>query len=97
MKEFFEHNPDSAFSSVSTEAFSGWLSYRAAYKYDAGGYEGLARVSLKGGSMITEGDSLRIADADEVLVLVRITPLENANLSVRPSRAKGVVTFTARL
>lgn len=35
--------------------------------------------------MITEGDSLRIADADEVLVLVRITPLENANLSVRPS------------
>ena len=91
----FEHNLDSAFSSVSTEAFSGWLSYRAAYKYDAGGYEGLARVSLKGGSMITEGDSLRIADADEVLVLVRITPLENANLSVR--RAKGVVTFTARL
>ena len=81
----FEHNLDSAFSSVSTEAFSGWLSYRAAYKYDAGGYEGLARVSLKGGSMITEGDSLRIADADEVLVLVRITPLENANLSVRPS------------
>lgn len=78
----FEHNLDSAFSSVSTEVFSGWLSYRAAYKYDAGGYEGLARVSLKGGSMITEGDSLRIADADEVLVLVRITPLENANLSV---------------
>jgi alpha-L-fucosidase 2 len=84
----FEHNLDSAFSSVKAEAVSGWLSYRAGYKYDAGGYEGLARVTVKGGSMTAEGDSLRITDAEEVLVLIRITPREEARLSVRSSVQK---------
>lgn len=84
----FEHNLDSAFSSVKAEAVSGWLSYRAGYKYDAGGYEGLARVTVKGGSMTAEGDSLRITDAEEVLVLIRITPLEEARLSVHSSVQK---------
>lgn len=42
------HNLDSAFLSVETEAVPGWLSYKANYWNDPGGYEGLARVTLKG-------------------------------------------------
>ena len=38
--------------------------------------------------MTAEGDSLRITDAEEVLVLIRITPLEEARLSVHSSVQK---------
>lgn len=83
----FEHNLDSAFLSVERGAVPGWLTYRAAYANDPGAYEGVARVTQQGGKMKQEGSCLKIEGADEILVLVRITPLkdnknsEEANVS----------------
>lgn len=74
----FGHDLDSAFLSVEQGATPGWLTYRAAYSKDPGGYEGLARVTLKGGKMECDGKRLIIRDAEEVLMLVRITPLNNS-------------------
>jgi len=77
----FEHNLDSAFRSVNSSATSGWLMYQAAYSTTPGGYDGLARVTLKGGRMTVDEESLKIEDAEEVLVVIRITPLADINLS----------------
>lgn len=82
----FEHNLDSAFASIRTHAETdGWLSYHAKYAKDSGGYDGLARVTVKGGKMIQKGTSLYIENADEVLVVIRITPLSDGNSSVESS------------
>ena len=77
----FEHNLDSAFTFVKSAAESGWLTYRAGYRQDPGGYEGLARGTWKGGSMKPEGSVLQVEDADEVLIVVRITPLVDGKVS----------------
>lgn len=48
----FEHDLDNAFATVENDALDGgWLTYRASYAKDSGGYEGLARVTTKGGSL----------------------------------------------
>lgn len=73
--EHFEHSLDSAFRSIRAEADpKGWLCYRAAYRNTPGGYTGLARVVNRGGSIIQDGRRLNVRGADEVLLLVRITP-----------------------
>ncbi|MDR2915027.1 MAG: glycoside hydrolase family 95 protein [Tannerella sp.] len=69
------HNLDSAFLFVETDAELGWLTYRANYTNDPGGYEGLAKVVLKGGKMEKDHSYLHIKNAEEVLILVSITPL----------------------
>lgn len=80
--DHFEHSLDNAFEFVEKETTPGWLSYRAAYNNNPGGYEGLARVTLTGGEMKQDGSNLTIENADEVLVLVRISPLEDGNKSI---------------
>ncbi len=75
----FDHDLDNAFLPVKNEATSGWLTYRARYAKDPGGYEGLARVTLEGGRMQQKGNCLEIENADEVLVILRVTPLEDGN------------------
>lgn len=77
----FEHNLDSAFTFVESGADAGWLTYRAGYSQDPGGYEGLARITLKGGHLEQNGSSLKVEDADEILILVRITPLSDSRIS----------------
>lgn len=84
----FEHNLDSAFRSVNSRAMPGWLMYQAAYSTTPGGYDGLARVTLKGGRMAVKGESLKIEDAEEVLVVIRIIPLADINLSDVPAVKK---------
>jgi len=66
---------NNVFSSVTNEATLGWLKYHASYTNDPGGYDGLARVTIKGGQMKVVGNQLLIKDAAEILVLIRITPL----------------------
>lgn len=75
------HNLDSAFLWCEKYASYGWLGYRAAYTNNKGGYEGLARVSVRGGNMLQKDSKLVICDADEVLVIMRITPLVDTNVS----------------
>lgn len=76
-----------AFSSITSgaqledNAASGWLKYHASYAYDAGGYDGLARVTIKGGQMSVNENYLQIKNADEVLIVMRITPLEFGSTS----------------
>lgn len=64
------------FSSVTSSAEPGWLKYHASYTHDAGGYEGLARVTIKGGEMKVVENRLQIKNADQILIVMRITPLE---------------------
>lgn len=77
----FDHNLDSAFLSVKNGSMPGWLTYRAAYSKDPGGYEGLARVTIKNGQMYQKDNGLKIEEADEILIVMRITPLEYAKYS----------------
>ena len=74
---------DTAFTSVTNQSEPGWLTYRAKYALDSGGYEGLARVTHVGGSMVKVGNALTLTDADELLVLVRISPLADGSTSVK--------------
>ncbi|WP_413666880.1 glycoside hydrolase N-terminal domain-containing protein [Mucilaginibacter sp. Mucisp86] len=65
-----------AFRSITSNATSdGWISYHAQYANDSGGYEGLARVTIKSGSFKTDGKRLSIENATEILLVLRITPL----------------------
>lgn len=91
----FEHNLDSAFLSVESGATPGWLTYRAAYSKNPGGYEGLARVTLKGGKMEHEGGRLKIENADEILILVRITPLADHKISEKTTVHKELAGLPA--
>jgi alpha-L-fucosidase 2 len=66
-----------AFSSVKSGAEeSGWLTYHAQYANDSGGYEGLARVVTKGGQLSVVNKRLQINNAEEIVLLIRITPLQ---------------------
>lgn len=85
----FEHNLDSAFTEVMRSAEPGWLMYRAGYTKTPGGYEGVGRVTLKGGRMIAADGYIKIEDAEEILVVVRITPLSDKKLSsIKPVKAE---------
>jgi alpha-L-fucosidase 2 len=61
-------------SDAIAEGASGWLTYDAEYGHDNGAYSGLARVTLKGGRLERENGRLHVKDADEILVVLRITP-----------------------
>lgn len=71
----FEHNLDNTYSSVSNEAIPGWLTFHADYSKAPNGYEGLARVTTKGGYSIQENNKLRIEGAEEILIVIQITIL----------------------
>lgn len=74
----FDHCLDSAFTSVSSSACdNGWLVYRADYRYDDGGYEGVVKVIPYGGKMAAHGSELTVTGADSVLLLMAINPLDD--------------------
>ncbi|TWT75763.1 hypothetical protein CA13_73360 [Planctomycetes bacterium CA13] len=70
-----------AFNSITTDAAPGWLFYHADYALDRGGYEGVARVTTVGGTTVQDDETLQIQDADRVLILIRIQPLEDGKVS----------------
>ena len=63
----------------------GWLTYRSSFtrrwKGSLQGYEGVSRVVVIGGNSVTEGDSMRISGADEVMLMTRIELLQNYDSS----------------
>ncbi|MEN8128141.1 MAG: glycoside hydrolase N-terminal domain-containing protein [Planctomycetota bacterium] len=67
--------------SVKTRAIPGWLIYDADYGFDPGGYQGVARVTSKGGTMSIDGDQMAISGADEILVLIRIVAQKDGSAS----------------
>lgn len=98
----FDHDLDRAFRPIDNDvlpaagstATTGWLTYRAAYAKDTGGYEGVARVTTQGGQIHGEGKTLRVKDADEILIVLRVTPLEYA-LRSQMEQAKKELTGLA--
>jgi hypothetical protein len=87
--EHFEHDLDHAFSEVNREASGHWLTYHAAYDKDPGGYDGVTKVTLRGGNIQTKGKSLIVRNAEEVLIIVSIVPQEDArNASLDAVKAR---------
>ncbi|KPK49603.1 MAG: hypothetical protein AMK72_04080, partial [Planctomycetes bacterium SM23_25] len=68
-----------------TAAARGWLFYDVEYGFDPGGYEGVARVTTKGGNMSADGGKLTVSGADEILIVLRILPQEDGSVLQRRS------------
>lgn len=81
------------FSAVNQSASLGWLKYHAGYSADPGGYDGLARVTNRGGQMKVVQDHLEIENADEILITMRITPLTFGATSQQVAAMNELVTF----
>ena len=73
-----------------TAAASGWLYYDVEYGLDPGGYQGVARVTAKGGNMSAEGDELTVTGADEILIVIRVLPQKDASVSQRDAIRKAL-------
>ena len=58
-----------------------WLTYRSSFqkqwKGSLQGYEGVSRIIVRGGKTISNGDSISVSGADEVLVLTKIELLND--------------------
>ena len=76
-------------SEVSTSAEGPWLTYRSRFKRSwtgsLRGYEGMARVVNRGGTLKVDGKQIQVADADEVLVLLRVSVLPDYARSQLPT------------
>jgi hypothetical protein len=72
-------NLDTAFQQVRSHASPGWLFYQAQYGKDPGGYSGTARVTLRGGLSRCDGNRLHVQASDEILIVLRITPLNDGS------------------
>lgn len=60
---------------VEIRASPGWLTYQSSFARSAGGYQGVARVVVRGGSSRAAGRKLEVRGADDVLVMIRIEPV----------------------
>ena len=79
---------------TTAEARPGWLTYRARFKRSwpgsLQGYEGAARVLVRGGTAVARGDRIRVEGVDEVLVLARIELLQDFSQSRLPTIEQGL-------
>ncbi len=80
-----------------TAADKEWLTYRCSFKRSwpgsLQGYEGVSRVVVTGGSTSIEGNGIRIAAADGVLVLTKIELLKDFNQSGIDSLKKVILSI----
>jgi len=70
-----------------TGAETTWLTYRSSFKKQwkgsLQGYEGVSRIVVRGGKTITQGDSISVSGANEVLVFTKIELLnDNTNSQI---------------
>ncbi len=87
-----------AFNSIKSRVHeNGWLTYHAQYAKDSGGYEGLARMVTKGGKFSVVNNQLHVNDAQEIVVIIRITPLQygviTQEIAVRNELSQLPVTY----
>jgi len=73
-----------------TAAAPGWLYYDVEYGLDPGGYEGVVRVTTRGGKMSAEGARLTVRGADEILIVVRVVPQKDASVRQQESIRKAL-------
>ncbi|MTI27488.1 glycosyl hydrolase family 95 catalytic domain-containing protein [Fulvivirga kasyanovii] len=73
---------------MTAKAEGTWLTYKSEFKkkYEGGleGYEGVGRLILSGGTAKTDGRSIEISQADEVLLLIKIRPNYHYEQSLIP-------------
>jgi alpha-L-fucosidase 2 len=86
---------DGAFSAWRAEAAEWGLYQYADYATDRGGYESVVRVETSGGTRRAEGSSLMIEDAESVLLLMRIHPLDDAADSRKDERRRELAEIPA--
>lgn len=70
----FDHDLANAFKTITSKVSEGWLEYHAEYATTIRGYDGIGRVTHKGGVMSALNDKLRIEGADEVMVVIKTVP-----------------------
>jgi hypothetical protein len=95
--------PEQAFNAgikdVALHAEGQWLTYHSTFRRtwpgSPQGYDGVARVVARGGSTYTEADQIVVQDATEVLVLLRIGLLADANQPCIPVLKKGLSAIRA--
>ena len=63
--------------SIESYAYNESIVYRSAYALTPGGYEGVCRVVPRGGETTVHGAGLRVRDAESVLILCTVKPLED--------------------
>jgi len=68
---------DGGFKTPNIEIGSQWFRFRLAYAKTIRGYESLTRVIVNGGSSAVSNGWLEIKNADSVLLLTKIIPLED--------------------
>jgi hypothetical protein len=60
-------------SKVTTER--DWITFANIYREGKGGYDGALRITTRGGRTESDGTKIRITDAEEALVVMRLEPL----------------------
>ncbi len=95
--------PEQAFNAgikdVAVHAEGQWLTYHSTFRRtwpgSLHGYEGVARVLAKGGSTYAESDQIVVQGATEVLVLLRIGLLTDANQPCIPGIKRAISAIRA--
>jgi len=62
----------------SAAADDAWLLFKCLYEVGKGGYYGIVRLHLSGGSMSIQDNIIKIKDAGEVLMIARVVPFEDS-------------------
>ncbi|MEI6945624.1 glycoside hydrolase family 95 protein [Paraflavisolibacter sp. H34] len=90
-------SPNLGIDRVAAAAEKGRLSFRAWYaktwEGNFQGYEGVLRVVHSGGSYTTQGDKMILRNADEVLLIGRIQPSMDMNVSQVATLAAALQTY----
>lgn len=72
-----------------------WLHYRCAYVHTCRGYEGSVHVVAEGGTQTVDDGWLYIQDAQRVLFLTRVWPLEDITASQLPHERSALAALLA--
>ena len=66
---------------ITTDLSAGWMTARCKYRFTTRGYEGTTRIICEGGEIEKKGDVISCKDAEYVLLLTRITDLDDFSKS----------------
>lgn len=84
--------------SAAAEADAGWLTYRSEFRHpwpgSLQGYEGIARVVPRGGRMVNNAGRIHVAEADALLVMLRLVVLPNFKQSQIPETRRSLMALS---
>jgi len=65
----------------SVEVSADWIIFDADYTLDPGGYQGVVRVIVKGGTKKPDAHGIRVSNTEEILLLVRVAAQQDGSVS----------------